>query len=130
MKTARMVLCLCRTFLTLGYVSLALWILVCPLLWILRDGLGPDARTTTGWAALEKFAPMLLIGLALFCALVLLHLCERWLRLSTQCRGTLRPNEYRFCQCDGSRRAGIAGRFRRPRMVKSCASACCCGRGC
>jgi hypothetical protein len=64
---------LCRGLQVLGYVALGLWLLACPLLWILRDGLGPDSVETTGWAAVRKFAPVLGIGLGVAGALVMLH---------------------------------------------------------
>lgn len=28
-----------------------------PLCWVLRDGLGPDATESSGWAAVERFLP-------------------------------------------------------------------------
>ena len=66
--------------LALGYVALMLWLMVCPLLWVLRDGLGPDTPETTGWEAVWKFAPVLLIGPGLLAYLAALHACEAWLR--------------------------------------------------
>src|SRR5262245_17900412 len=73
MNAARTLLWLCRFMLAIVYVGLVLWLMACPLLWILRDGLGPDSVETTGWAALRKFSPVLLIGLVLVVDLALLH---------------------------------------------------------
>ena len=66
-----------RALLILGYLSLALWLMVCPLMWMLRDGLGPNSVETNGWAVLRRFVPMLFVGLALSGFVVLLRLCER-----------------------------------------------------
>jgi hypothetical protein len=67
--------------LALGYVTLGVWATACPFLWILRDGLGPDSVETTGWAAVRKFTPMLLIGAVTVGCLMVLHLGEWWLRI-------------------------------------------------
>jgi hypothetical protein len=68
-------LLLCRVLQVLGGLALGMWLMVCPLLWIVRDGLGPDSVETSGWAALQRFSPMLLMGIALMALLVLLHFC-------------------------------------------------------
>jgi hypothetical protein len=60
--------------LALGYAALALLLLISPLLWILKDGLGPKAVETTGWAAVVRFSPVLLLGLGIVGYLMLLHL--------------------------------------------------------
>jgi hypothetical protein len=36
--------------------ALVAWAAAAPLIWILRDGLGPDAADTTGLRAVSKFA--------------------------------------------------------------------------
>jgi hypothetical protein len=79
MKVETTLLWLCRGLQVLGYLALALWLLACPLLWIMRDGLGPRSVQTPGWAALWKFSPVLLIGLVLVSYLVLLHFFSWWL---------------------------------------------------
>jgi len=80
MKVRWALLGLCWALLALGYAALGLWLAACPLMWVLRDGLGPDSHETTGWAALWKFAPMLLVGLAVAACVALLYLGDLWLR--------------------------------------------------
>jgi hypothetical protein len=80
MNAATPLLWLCWVLLILGYLALGLWVVVCPLLWILRDGLGPDSVETTGWAAVGKFSPVLLTGAGLVVYLAVLHVCAWWLR--------------------------------------------------
>jgi hypothetical protein len=31
------------------------WLLISPLCWILRDGLGPNTRESHGWTAIARF---------------------------------------------------------------------------
>jgi hypothetical protein len=88
MKARTLFLWLCWVLQFLVVLALGLWLLACPLLWIVRDGLGPDSVETTGWATLWKFSPMLLLGLALAGCLALLHFCARWLLRS---RGVVVP---------------------------------------
>jgi hypothetical protein len=59
----------------LAYTALAVWLCGAPLLWIVRDGLGPDSVETRGRTAVAKFAPVLLVGLAIAGGLATLH---RW----------------------------------------------------
>jgi hypothetical protein len=80
MNAATPLLWLCWVLLMLGYLALGLWLMVCPLLWILRDGLGPDSVETTGWGAVGKFAPVLLIGAGLLVYVAILHVCAWWLQ--------------------------------------------------
>ena len=47
------------------WVLLAVWLTACPLLWVLRDGLGPDSVETSGFMAVRKFAPMMAVGAVL-----------------------------------------------------------------
>jgi hypothetical protein len=68
----------CGTLLVLSYSALVLWLLFAPFMWILRDGLGPDAGETTGWAALRQFMPVLLLGQGIVVFTALMHLI-RWL---------------------------------------------------
>ena len=86
MKAERALVWAVRLMLTLGWIGLALWAAACPLLWIVRDGLGPKSRETTGWDAVVRFSPVLLVGLVLAAYLALAHLAAWWLR-STGARG-------------------------------------------
>jgi hypothetical protein len=89
MKARNLLLWLCFVLQFLVGGALGLWLVACPLLWIVRDGLGPDSVETTGWAALWKFAPVLLVGLALAGCLAFLHFCARGLMRS---RGAPEPS--------------------------------------
>jgi hypothetical protein len=71
----------------LGYAALVCWLLVSPLFWILKDGLGPDAGDTTGWAALRKFSPVLFVGMGLIGYLMLMHLWLWYLGRPAEPRG-------------------------------------------
>jgi hypothetical protein len=71
---------LCWLLLALAYAALLFGAMMAPLMWILRDGLGPDAPETTGWDAIWKFMPLALIGQGIVIFIALAHLAEGWLR--------------------------------------------------
>ena len=78
-RAERLLAVLLRSLRALGWAASLLWLLACPLLWVLRDGLGPRSRETAGWEAVWRFSPVLLVGLALACYLALAHLAAWWL---------------------------------------------------
>jgi hypothetical protein len=71
---------LCWLALAIAYAALLFWAMMAPLLWIVRDGLGPDAPETNGWDAIWKFMPVALTGPGIVIFIALTHLVEFWLR--------------------------------------------------
>jgi hypothetical protein len=63
-----------RSFLT---AALLVWCSVAPLAWILRDGLGPDAVDSHGWAAFQRFLGTYHWG-PVFLGLVVISSGWRW----------------------------------------------------
>jgi hypothetical protein len=66
--------------LAIGYGAFAFWLVAFPFMWILRDGLGPDARETSGWEAFWKFLPMIGTGQAIVAITALAHVGAWWLQ--------------------------------------------------
>ena len=69
--------------------ALAAWVAAAPLVWVVRDGLGPDMVESVGMRAVLK----LLVGwgvpaAALAATLAVAHVTERWLTRSAEV-GTL-----------------------------------------
>jgi hypothetical protein len=71
---------LCWLMLAVAYAALLSWAGLVPLLWIVRDGLGPDAQETAGWDAIWQFMPVPCIGQCIVIFIALTHLGELWLR--------------------------------------------------